>query len=258
MCCLQFSVLGDTVGIQQFYCCIHNTENMFAVPGHGASRTCVEAVALVTFLTVFTWNSTSPAAVSAQWLGNQWLVPLIIRKKDFSHSSPLEISLLTSRQMYPQFLWRLLISNNDVNPSAWLQIFVIQIHHFLYCCDLSASSENPPLENITWLFISPPWLSSLSAHAHTHTHTHHLHQSFWLEGLCFSEVTEDQCWLYGVIIWGIRLAYLSANWDVWLAAAGEGWLRIYCPSRSPSEIQQMRRWWGGRRTPQWWIFIAAE
>lgn len=80
---------------------------------------------------------------------------------------------------------------------------------------------------------------------HTHTHTHH-HQSFWLEGLCFSEVMEDQCWLHGIIIWGIRLAYRSPI-ELSHECSGEGWLKIDYPSRSSCEFQETRRENGGKR-----------
>lgn len=84
------------------------------------------------------------------------------------------------------------------------------------------------------------------SHYTPHTHTHITISLFDWGGLCFSEVMEDQCWLHGIIIWGIRLAYLSPI-ELSHECSGEGWLRIDNPSRSSCEFQEARRENGGKR-----------
>lgn len=90
--------------------------------------------------------------------------------------------------------------------------FISSLRHSIVSLVWNRSQQFRSPQNIHW-FTAEDY-----SHYTTHTHTYH-HQSFWLEGLCFSEVMEDQCWLHGIIIWGIRLAYLStielSHWMQW-------------------------------------------
>ena len=158
---------------------------------------------------------------------------------------PVFISAKT-RFHWSQFHWRYLTSHDAQNVSP-PRLNLLDFYHFVNWCDTSSepSAETPRWRTTRSLYQLPPPVRCLTAppkqitavqpqnthwsttHTYTHTphtHTTHASPSVFLTGgpVFFSEVMEDQCWLHGVIIWGIRLAYLRADWVVSLAAVGRG------------------------------------